>query len=248
MECLTCQEARDTLNEQSVISPRYRCWEALSEMARLSTAARQVRTGERRAQILRAALDVFSRRGFHGATIREIASTAGLAEGTIYLYFPSKFEVMRGVIGSIADDGAPPEPEEFAPGDDEGFVRAFVDARVKTLARHASFIRLAVHEADLHEDVRREFFRRLHEPFVGRFRAYLERRIADGAFRPVNTEVTASICFRMVMSYIMTQHVLGLVGVKYDDEEYLGEMVALILVGLRVSAPPFAPGAIKREV
>lgn len=219
-----------------------------SEMARLSTTAREVRTGERRAQILRAALEVFSRRGFHGATIREIASTAGLAEGTIYLYFPSKLEVLRGVIGLIADDGAPPGPEEFAPGDDEGLVRAFVDARVKTLARHASFIRLVVHEADLHEDVRREFFRRLHEPFVWRFRAYLERRIGDGAFRPVNTEVTASICFRMVMSYIMTQHVLGLAGVKYDDEEYLREMVALILGGLRVSAPPSAPGANKREV
>ncbi|HEV2283084.1 MAG TPA: TetR/AcrR family transcriptional regulator [bacterium] len=217
-------------------------------MVRLSTAARQVRTGERRAQILRAALEVFSRRGFHGATIREIASTAGLAEGTIYLYFPSKQDVLRGVIGVIADDGAPPTPDQFARGDDEGFVLAFVRARVQTLARHASFIRLVVHEADLHEDVRREFFRRLHEPFVQRFRAYLEARIAAGAFRPVNTEVAASICFRMVMSYIMTQHVLGFAGIRYDDEEYLGEMVALILRGLMVRAPAplSAPGTAKR--
>ena len=103
-------------------------------MARLSTTAREARTGERRAQILRAALEVFSRRGFHGATIREIASTAGLAEGTIYLYFPSKQDVLRGVIGVIADDGAPPAPEQFAPGDDEAFVLAFVRARVQTLS------------------------------------------------------------------------------------------------------------------
>jgi len=219
------------------------------EMARLSTTAREARTGERRAQILRAALEVFSRRGFHGATIREIASTAGLAEGTIYLYFPSKQDVLRGVIGLVAEDGPPPAPEQFARGDDDGFVLAFVRGRVQTLARHASFIRLVVHEADLHEDVRREFFRRLHEPFVGRFRAYLEARIADGAFRPVNTEVTASICFRMVMSYLMTQHVLGFAGVRYDDDEYLGEMVALILRGLMVRGPALhsAPGASKGE-
>jgi AcrR family transcriptional regulator len=218
-------------------------------MARLSTTARQARTGERRAQILRAALEVFSRRGFHGATIREIASTAGLAEGTIYLYFPSKQEVLRGVIGVIAEDGPPPPaPEEFAPGDDEGFLLALVRGRVQTLARHASFIRLVVHEADLHEDVRREFFRRLHDPFVARFRTYLEARIADGGFRPVNTEVTASICFRMVMSYLMTQHVLGFAGVRHNDDEYLGEMVALILRGLtlRGPAPHSAPGTSKR--
>lgn len=209
-------------------------------------SARQARTGERRAQILRAALDVFSRRGFHGATIREIASTAGLAEGTIYLYFPSKQEVLRGVIGLIADDGPPPAPAQFPRGDDAGFLAAFIRSRVQTLARHASFIRLVVHEADLHEDVRREFFRRLHDPFVGRFRAYLDARIADGAFRPVNTEVTASICARMVMSYVMTQHVLGFAGVRYNDDEYLGEMVALILRGLTVRdpAPPSAPGTL----
>lgn len=216
----------------------------VSGMARLSTSARQARTGERRAQILRAALEVFSRRGFHGATIREIATTAGLAEGTIYLYFPSKQDVLRGVIGLVADDGDAPAPEQFARGDDEAFLLALVRARVQTLARHASFIRLVVHEADLHEDVRREFFRRLHEPFVARFRAYLEGRIADGAFRRVNTEVTASICFRMVMSYIMTQHVLGIAGVRYDDDEYLGEMVALIIRGLAVrpAVSPSTPG------
>jgi len=219
-----------------------------ADMARLSTTARQARTGERRSQILHSALDVFSRRGFHGATIREIASTAGLAEGTIYLYFPSKLEVLRGVIGLIADDGAPPALGQFASGDDEGFLLTLVRGRVQTLARHAAFIRLVVHEADLHEDVRREFFRRLHDPFVERLRAYLDARIADGAFRPVNTEVTASICFRMVMSYLMTQHVLGFAGVRYDDDEYLGEMVALILRGLTVRepAPPSAPGTSKK--
>jgi AcrR family transcriptional regulator len=201
-------------------------------MPRLSTIARQARTGERRDQILRAALEVFSRRGFHGATIREIASTAGLAEGTIYLYFPSKQEVLRGVIGLIADDGTPPDPGQFTPGDDERFLKAFISSRVQTLAVHAPFIRLVVHEADLHEDLRRELFRRLHDPFVGRFRAYLDARIAAGAFRPMNTDVAASICFRMVMSYLMTQHVLGFAGVRYNDEEYLGEMAALMLRGL----------------
>ncbi|HLW47097.1 MAG TPA: TetR/AcrR family transcriptional regulator [bacterium] len=218
-------------------------------MPRLSTTAREVRTGERRGQILRAALDVFSRRGFHGATIREIASTAGLAEGTIYLYFASKQDVLRGVIGLIAEDGTPPDPVEFPAGDDEAFLNAFVLSRVRTLARHASFIRLVVHEADLHEDLRRELFRRLHDPFVGRFRAYLDARIAAGAFRPVNTDIAASICFRMVMSYLMTQHVLGFAGVRYNDDEYLGEMVALMLRGLVVRDPQrrAAPGSATTE-
>jgi AcrR family transcriptional regulator len=220
-------------------------------MARLSTRAREARTGERRAQILGAALEVFSRRGFHGATIREIAGSAGLAEGTIYLYFPSKQDLLRGVIGLVADGGedTPPDLSGGGAGSDEAFLMALVQSRVRSLARHASFLRLVVHEADLHEDLRREFFRRLHDPFVARFSAYLERRIADGAFRPVNIEVASSICFRMVMSYVMTQHVLDVAPIRHHDDEYLGEMVALILRGLtaRGAAPYGASGTTKEE-
>jgi AcrR family transcriptional regulator len=46
-------------------------------------------TARRREQILKAATEVFIRKGFGAATIPEIARTAGLAAGTIYLYFPS---------------------------------------------------------------------------------------------------------------------------------------------------------------
>ena len=204
-------------------------------MARLSEAAKEERTGERRGQILRAALDVFSRKGFHGATIREIASVASLAEGTIYLYFASKQEVLKGVFSLIAEDAArslPPEgPGE---GDDEAFLTQLVRTRVETLARHAPILRLIAHEADLHEDLRREFFARLHEPFVKAFDRYLEARIAQGAFRPLNSSLVASICFRLIMSYVMTQRVLALdTGLThFTDDEYIGAMVGLILYGL----------------
>ena len=79
-------------------------------MVRLTDAARDLRAEERRAQILRAALSVFGHKGFHGATIREIASAAGLAEGTIYLYFASKQDVLRGVFALIADEARDDSP------------------------------------------------------------------------------------------------------------------------------------------
>jgi AcrR family transcriptional regulator len=44
----------------------------------------------KRTRLLEAALDVFSRRGFHAATMEEIAQEAQIAKGTIYLYFPTK--------------------------------------------------------------------------------------------------------------------------------------------------------------
>jgi AcrR family transcriptional regulator len=58
-------------------------------------------TVERRTQILKAAMDVFTRKGFASATMPEIAREAGIAVGTIYLYYPSKHELFIAVIKDL---------------------------------------------------------------------------------------------------------------------------------------------------
>jgi AcrR family transcriptional regulator len=55
-------------------------------------------TARRQEQILKAAMEVFSRKGYAAATIPEIARLAGVAAGTIYIYYPSKRELFVAVI------------------------------------------------------------------------------------------------------------------------------------------------------
>jgi len=55
---------------------------------------REERRAERREAILRGAVRVFAERGFFYATIAEIARAAEVAEGTIYLYFKSKDDLL----------------------------------------------------------------------------------------------------------------------------------------------------------
>lgn len=47
-------------------------------------------TEQRRAEILEAALELFSSKGFNDTTMEEVATSAGVAKGTVYLYFQSK--------------------------------------------------------------------------------------------------------------------------------------------------------------
>jgi AcrR family transcriptional regulator len=49
---------------------------------------------ERRQDILEAALELFRDRGFDETTVQDIATAAGVAAGTVYLYFPSKEHVL----------------------------------------------------------------------------------------------------------------------------------------------------------
>jgi TetR/AcrR family fatty acid metabolism transcriptional regulator len=50
----------------------------------------QAKRGGKRERILDAAVRVFARKGFHATRVSEVAKAAGVADGTIYLYFDSK--------------------------------------------------------------------------------------------------------------------------------------------------------------
>jgi AcrR family transcriptional regulator len=56
---------------------------------------------ERRLELLRAARDVFSTKGFHAAKIDDIVSKAGVAKGTFYLYFPDKRSVFVELVDGL---------------------------------------------------------------------------------------------------------------------------------------------------
>jgi TetR/AcrR family transcriptional regulator, fatty acid metabolism regulator protein len=59
---------------------------------------------EKRRRILEAAVRTFGRRGFHEARIAEIAAAAKVAEGTVYLYFRNKEDLLGVVFDESMDD------------------------------------------------------------------------------------------------------------------------------------------------
>lgn len=70
----------------------------MSKQIRLNavSTARAVVTDKREA-ILRAAVKVFARKGFFNSKVADIAKEAGIADGTVYLYFKSKDEILHSV-------------------------------------------------------------------------------------------------------------------------------------------------------
>ena len=62
-------------------------------MITTSKTKKDVVTEFRTSEILEAARKVFAKKGFHDATVDDIANAAGVAKGTVYLYYRSKQEV-----------------------------------------------------------------------------------------------------------------------------------------------------------
>ncbi|MFD2615381.1 TetR/AcrR family transcriptional regulator [Paenibacillus gansuensis] len=54
---------------------------------------------DKRSQIIEAAIHCFASKGFHAATMQDIADTAGIAKGSLYFYFESKEALLHSTLG-----------------------------------------------------------------------------------------------------------------------------------------------------
>lgn len=87
-------------------------------MAVHSTANKRKSAADKRDRILKAAIKVFAKNGFYATRVSEIAKAAGVADGTIYLYFKNKDDVLitifeegieqlLTILREVADSGEP---------------------------------------------------------------------------------------------------------------------------------------------
>src|SRR5215216_14744 len=74
---------------------------ALNAIARKTDAP----PGPKRDAILRAAIDVFAERGYFNAQVADVARAAGVAAGTVYLYFHSKDDLLVSIFERTVSDG-----------------------------------------------------------------------------------------------------------------------------------------------
>ncbi|MEO7538755.1 MAG: TetR/AcrR family transcriptional regulator [Pyrinomonadaceae bacterium] len=70
---------------------------------RNGAAAPATASGKREA-ILRAAIKVFAGKGYFSSKVADIASEAGIADGTVYLYFKSKDEILHSIFDRAMDE------------------------------------------------------------------------------------------------------------------------------------------------
>jgi TetR/AcrR family hemagglutinin/protease transcriptional regulator len=72
-----------------------------SNAGALRARARRLPPEQRRAQLLAHALRVFARRGLGGARHAEIAGEAGVSVSTVFVYFPTRAELLAAVLGEV---------------------------------------------------------------------------------------------------------------------------------------------------
>ncbi|KPF46460.1 TetR family transcriptional regulator C-terminal domain-containing protein [Rhizobium sp. G187] len=86
---------------------------------------------EKEEQILEAALEVFSQRGFHGSTIDQIAEVAGMSKPNLLYYFRTKEAMHRALIDRVLENWLEPLQAFDAEGDPEEEIRSYIRRKLE---------------------------------------------------------------------------------------------------------------------
>ena len=123
-----------------------------------------------RDQILQAGAEVVLEKGFDRASVREIARRAGVAVGTLYLYFRSKDAILDAFIDALAEDVAAAS-EAAEKVKNQAGLEKFLAARVDFLMERRGYVRAVVGRAMFDERAGELVAEKLVEPMLKAIRA-----------------------------------------------------------------------------
>jgi len=179
----------------------------------------------RRAEIVDAARTVFARRGFAHGIIDEIATEAGIAKGTVYLYFRSKAEIYKAVLnhdmkalkkGTLERIDAATTLKEK--------IGAFILIRLKNAETRKEFFRMMDSEEVNLTMTRSQYREFLREPVL-RLAAAIEEAIKSGEIRPVPAEKVAWMIADMTRGTIQRRLLGHNNGNSSDESEFLANFI-----------------------
>ncbi|MEP6741294.1 MAG: TetR/AcrR family transcriptional regulator [bacterium] len=166
---------------------------------------------DRRLQILRVAVSLFSQRGFVGTTTKEIAQAAGVSEAMVFRHFATKQELYSAILDHKACSGDTMNPEAMvADALQEKDDRAvFERLALGALDHHEcdpEFQRLLLHAALEGHELAQMFF----EKFVRRVYAllgnYIAERQSDGAMVAMDPAIVVRAFVGMIIHHSLNNN------------------------------------------
>ncbi len=195
---------------------------------------RQRRIDRRRQEIMAAAARIFAEQGYVTTTTKAIAEAADMAEGTLYNYFNGK----RDILLSILDQTRAPVENLLAEVgylDQREDLVLLVERIFDMLLTHLSFTQTLVREAWMDDEILQEFFVKRLGRIAHYIQTYIQERVHNGMFRPVDPVMTTQIIMGMFAAGIVPvlRGITPPPGVE-ARRAWAEAAVALVFDGLRV--------------
>ena len=196
------------------------------------------RKDARPAEIVDAALAVFAEKGFSAARIDDVAARAGISKGTLYLYFTSKEELFKAVVRQALLPNLARVERLLAAHPGPAAERiALMIGQIGVLlqgTRIGVIPKLVIAEAGNFPELARFYHQEVIKRGLGLLGAEVERGIARGEFRPIDSGhgarlLVAPVLLAAIWKSTFEPHA----GAPLDAAAFLGVALDVLLRGLR---------------
>lgn len=193
--------------------------------------APRIAADDRRAQILEAAAQVFARHGFRGGTTRAIAQAAGVAEGTLFRYFPTKRHLLLALFETLTIQPIQQQLQRLESTKPQEWLETFLAERLTAMRAHLPLMQALYQEIRTDEAVRQAFVAQIAQPFLEQV-----RRVLATELRRRNRRLHPGLVLWAIWG---TLHGVTIFGMELDPdlaalppEQVARELSALLLWGL----------------
>ncbi len=188
----------------------------------------------RRNQILDAAAKVFAEKGFHAATIKDIATVAGIAHGTVYNYFENKTALLLGIFdlmkASVIQENIPLAPDGL---DFRTFIRTFIALPLMSLKKdNFALFRIVVSEMMVNEELRTLYYKQSLEPTLIFAEAFFQEHAAQWGLSPKKSKLTGRAISSKILGLVL-EYIMGDTTLSTQWEELPDFLTDLILHGIQ---------------
>ena len=206
-------------------------------MERPQTQKRWERRKEARpAEIVAAALQLFSDRGFAATRLEDVATVAGVSKGTVYLYFESKEQLFEAVVReAVTPNIARAEALVDAfEGPTPDLLRALFAFLAEVLETPITGVmKLIVSESGNFPQLARMYAYLVLRRAFALMRRILERGVTRGEFRPLDVEATIPLVISPIVLLGVWKHSFGLhTDLVLDRRQVLEAHCEILLRGL----------------
>jgi TetR/AcrR family fatty acid metabolism transcriptional regulator len=190
--------------------------------------------GEKRDRILRAAVKIFSRKGFFNSKVSEIARAAEVADGTIYLYFRNKDDLLISLFEEKMGEVVADVRRRIASGGNAlEKLRIFIDNHMDLLERESGLVEVLQVELRQSTKFLKDYTPVKFFEYLEVISDILEEGKREGILRPdLNVSIARRAIFgaldELSLPYILSRKA------KYHPPVPAAELCRLLLVGLCV--------------
>ena len=206
-------------------------------MPETPTASPRMNAPDRRAQLLEVALNLFSEKGFDGATTKEIAAAAGVTEAVIFRHFASKQALYQAVLESEFgcldyQKWLAQAQDAMDRNDDFRLFRLIAAAIIESYAGDPRMERVMLFAALEGNAQALEHYRNFCLPLFERLRDYLVRRQREGALADFDPGAVLSAIAGMAQRYAMSTRMFGF-RAEHTDQEAAEIFTQILMNGIQ---------------